>query len=425
MMNYLTRFGRLSSLIAVLSLSVFGLTGCGDGTGEGGHEGTSHAGEDTDAEYERGPFRGRMLRDGDFSLEVTIFEAGQEPQFRVYPRLGDDPVDPQQVRLTINLSRLDGQVDRIGFQAQDDYLAGREVVVEPHSFDVEVEAEHGGVRHVWAYPSYEGRTIISTESATAAGVVTEPAGAAVLIETLELLGRVDFAPGARVEVRARFPGQVKSVAKSIGNPVRAGDTLARVESNDSLRAYAVTAPIDGVVIKRLINPGEVTGDGPVFVIGDLNRLRVDFHVFPGDVGRVRAGQRVTVRGLEGKNEAQTTIASLLPTAESLTQALIARVGLSNPDNRWVPGLLVKGEVAVSEDQVPLAVRTSALQRFRDFTVVFAQVGETYEVRMLELGRRSSEWTEVLGGIKSGQPYVVGNSYLIKADIEKSGASHDH
>ena len=65
------------------------------------------------------------------------------------------------------------------------------------------------------------------------------------------------------------------------------------------------------------------------------------------------------------------------------------------------------------------------QPFRDFTVVYARVGNTYEVRMLDLGRRTDEWTEVLGGIEPGTEYVVDGAFLIRADIEKSGASHDH
>ena len=68
---------------------------------------------------------------------------------------------------------------------------------------------------------------------------------------------------------------------------------------------------------------------------------------------------------------------------------------------------------------------SALQRFRDFEVVFAQVGDIYEVRMLELGRRDARFVEVLEGLSPGTKYVTDNSYLIKADIEKAGASHDH
>jgi cobalt-zinc-cadmium efflux system membrane fusion protein len=71
------------------------------------------------------------------------------------------------------------------------------------------------------------------------------------------------------------------------------------------------------------------------------------------------------------------------------------------------------------------VKRKGLQSFRDFTVVYAQIGNEYEVRMLDLGRQSGEWIEVLGGLDPGTRYVTTNSYLIKADIEKSGASHDH
>ncbi|VAW68589.1 Probable Co/Zn/Cd efflux system membrane fusion protein, partial [hydrothermal vent metagenome] len=54
-----------------------------------------------------------------------------------------------------------------------------------------------------------------------------------------------------------------------------------------------------------------------------------------------------------------------------------------------------------------------------------QTGEEYEVRMLELGRHDDKWVEVSGGLETGTRYVSENSYVIKADIEKSGASHDH
>ena len=58
-------------------------------------------------------------------------------------------------------------------------------------------------------------------------------------------------------------------------------------------------------------------------------------------------------------------------------------------------------------------------------MVYALINEEYEVRMLDLGRQDGEWIEVLGGIEIGTRYVTLNSYLVKADIEKSGASHDH
>ena len=45
--------------------------------------------------------------------------------------------------------------------------------------------------------------------------------------------------------------------------------------------------------------------------------------------------------------------------------------------------------------------------------------------MLDLGRQDDEWVEVLGGLAPGTRYVTTNSYVLKADVEKSGASHDH
>ena len=73
----------------------------------------------------------------------------------------------------------------------------------------------------------------------------------------------------------------------------------------------------------------------------------------------------------------------------------------------------------------LAVDQRALQRFRDWDVVFIQVGDAYEIRPLTLGRRDAKFVEVIDGINLGDTYVVEQSFLIKADIEKSGASHDH
>jgi cobalt-zinc-cadmium efflux system membrane fusion protein len=58
-------------------------------------------------------------------------------------------------------------------------------------------------------------------------------------------------------------------------------------------------------------------------------------------------------------------------------------------------------------------------------VVFIQDGNLFEARPLQLGRRDDKWVEVLAGLSVGESYVSRNSFLIKADILKSGATHDH
>ena len=102
-----------------------------------------------------------MLRNGDFALEVTIFEDGVEPEYRVYAYRDGEPIAPSEVQLAIELGRLGGRTDRFAFRPQDDFLRGNGVVAEPHSFDVRVRAVEGGRTHSWAYASYEGRTTIT------------------------------------------------------------------------------------------------------------------------------------------------------------------------------------------------------------------------------------------------------------------------
>lgn len=382
-------------------------------------------GEQAEADYERGPHNGRMLRDGDFAVEITIFETGVEPQFRVYAYQGDRPLAPNAVQLSMALTRLGGEVDRFAFAPEADYLKGDGVVAEPHSFDVAVRAIHAGATHDWSYASYEGRTTISAAQAEAAGVRIETAGSAAIEETIALSGRIELQPQGRADITPWYPGRIVAMTKAIGERVNRGETLARVTSSESLQTYSIPSPISGVVMARNANVGDVSGTSPIYVIADARQVHAEFYVYPRDAERLRAGQAITVRNLSGDHTVRATIESILPSADMMTQTIVAHVALPNADGAWRPGQAVEGAAVVASTSAPLAVRTQALQRFRDFTVVFAQVGETYEVRMLELGRQTPEWTEVLGGLDPGTAYVAENAFLIRADIEKSGASHDH
>ena len=409
----------LAKLAVCLAISL-PLAACGQSATEAKEEAEAEA-----ADYERGPHNGRMLRDGDFALEVTIFEDGVPPEYRVYAYRDNKPLDPAGIGLAITLKRLDGEINEFRFRAENDYLRGDGQVTEPHSFDVTVVAREGGKTHRWQYDSYEGRVTIPNEAARAAGIEVETVGPAQIGETLELVGRVELDPSAKADVGAKFPGRVVSVSSNVGDRIGAGRVLARVESNESMQVYSVVAPISGVIVERRTNVGDVAGSEPLFVIADPSRTTAVFPVFPRDMEKVRAGQAVQLGLLEGNRSHASVIRDFQPAADAMTGALSARAALPNSDNFWRPGMTVRGQVTIDRRTVPLAVKTEGLQAFRDFTVVFAKVGQTYEVRMLELGRKGPLWTEVLSGIKPGQAYVTKGSYVIKADIEKAGASHDH
>jgi cobalt-zinc-cadmium efflux system membrane fusion protein len=231
-------------------------------------------------------------------------------------------------------------------------------------------------------------------------------------------------PDRLSRVRPRFAGVIQSLERNLGDVVRAGDALATVQSNESLQSYTVKAPIGGLIVVRNAQVGEATGEQPLFIIVDLSAVWIELDVFGRDLARVRAGQSVTIETLDGY-AVEGRIDFISPLASHASQSVHARVPLPNLDGSLRPGQFVRGQVVVAEHEAALAVRQSAVQRFREFSVVFARFGDIYEVRMLELGRRNRDWVEVLGGLAPGSHYVTKNSYLIKADIEKAGASHEH
>jgi cobalt-zinc-cadmium efflux system membrane fusion protein len=71
------------------------------------------------------------------------------------------------------------------------------------------------------------------------------------------------------------------------------------------------------------------------------------------------------------------------------------------------------------------VRASALQRLRDGDVVFLAAGDCYEAQPVEIGLSDGISTEIRSGLAAGQRYVAAGSFVLKADVGKSGAGHDH
>lgn len=266
---------------------------------------------------------------------------------------------------------------------------------------------------------------LTPEQIQAAGIVLAEAGPATIRETLPVYGVI--APNAeRVrDVGARFPGVIRTVTAKIGDSVRAGDSLATVESNESLQTYAVVAPLNGVVTARNANPGEQTGDKVLFTIADLATVWVELSLFPRDMAKVRVGQTVRVASQDTGVNADGKIVYVAPFGTSANQTLTARVLLDNAARRWAPGLYVTAEVTLGENQVPLVVRNDALQTLENSNVVFVHADAGFEPRPVRLGRTDAQWSEVTEGLQAGERYAAANSFILKAELGKDSAEHDH
>src|SRR3972149_6392270 len=194
------------------------------------HEGAEslHEGD----EQVKGPHGGRLLSEDDFQVEITIYERGVPPQFRVYVFDRGNAVDPDEVKLTIELHRLGGRVDVINFRREGEYLCGDKVVDEPHSFDVKVLAEWKGKSYQCEYSQIEGRVELTPEAIQNAGIGIETAGPAQIKTVLELPGEIELNADKVVHVVPRVAGVVTEVYKNLGDAVKHGEVIAVLDSRE-------------------------------------------------------------------------------------------------------------------------------------------------------------------------------------------------
>lgn len=227
-------------------------------------------------------------------------------------------------------------------------------------------------------------------------------------------------------LNARQAFQEAEIASQSAQQKLASLGVSAVDSTQGMTRYELRAPIDGVVTDKRISVGEVLKeDSTVFQIADLSTVWVEVTVPAKDLAQIKVGNSASVKAAAMAAQANGRLSYVGALVGEQSRNAMARLVLANPKGLWRPGLPVTVDLTADEVEVPLAVSVEAVQTLRDWSVVFGHYGQQFEARPLELGRRDANYVEVLKGLKVGERYAAKNSFLIKADIGKAGASHDH
>lgn len=418
--------GSGRGFVVGLLFVLLGVTCLGCNEGNVGSHGQGEHGSVASSEFERGQHNGRLLVDGRFSIEVTIFEQGTAPHWRIYGYKDGQAVEPKNLEVALTLTRLGGKQEVFTLRPMGDFLTSDTTVVEPHSFEVRIEARHELGTSSWKYDSFEGRTILPKEVASNSGISVEVPTSRTIAVTRRIRGKILPSEHRIAHVIPRFSGIVREGRKHIGDRVEKGEVLAIIESNQSLQPFEVRSQISGTVINGHLIVGEFVPDNQwVYIVADLSEVWADFFVPLRDRVGMSVGQKVQISSPADGTMTEGVISYLAPYADEKSQAQLVRAVIPNSKNDFLPGMFITGDVVLEEVQAPIAVREQAIQRFHDWDVVFIRYGDIYEARPVTRGHSGGGWVEIKGGITASDEYVVENSFLIKADILKSGASHDH
>lgn len=228
---------------------------------------------------------------------------------------------------------------------------------------------------------------------------------------------------ARAEAEIEF--------QAAGNKLHAlGVTELRLQDTamqaTSLVLYELQAPFAGTVVDKHCALGEVLDSTTdAFVLADLSTVWATISVYPQDVPRVRVGQPVRFRAAGDDATATGTISYLAPVANETSRTVSARVDLSNADRRWRPGMFVTATITLDRVPVPVLVPRVALQRVKDEQVVFVAEGAGFEPRTVSIGRENGTCVEIVDGLRPGERYVAQGAVMLKAELGKREAVHEH
>jgi len=272
----------------------------------------------------------------------------------------------------------------------------------------------------------EGVVEMSDARVASSNIEILSAKSETLHDSLVLNGILQPNQETLVQVTPRFPGVVREIKKRIGDTVEKGELLAKIESNQSLSVYEMRAPISGTVIDRQISLGEYASEQkPAFIVADISTVWVDLSVYRRNLPRVRIGDKILIDVGDGGKPIEASLSYISPVGSSDTQSALARAVVPNIDMRLRTGLFVSARLILSAKPVAIAVRASAIQTVENRSVVFVRSGDKFEARDVELGARDSDNVEILFGLLDGDRYAAKNSFIVKAELGKGSASHEH
>jgi len=291
--------------------------------------------------------------------------------------------------------------------------------------------EHAGHDEEAEHDEHEDGLQLSARDMEQFDIQTTQAGPGVIRNELRVPGEIHMNELTVAHVGPRFSGVVTSISKRLGDTVKAGDILATMETNDTLRPYDLLAPIDGSIVEFHLTLGESMDTGNyAYIIADTSSVWADLRIYQRDLNKIQIGQEVAVFSSKDDPVNVGKIDYIGPVVDENTRTGFARLTLANSQGLYRPGLFILGNIVLEEVECSLVVSSTALISIEEEVGVFVASHEetgAFEYRPVVTGRKDRSKAEIKSGLQAGEEYVSSGGFFLKAESLKAhfGDGHGH
>ena len=202
------------------------------------------------------------------------------------------------------------------------------------------------------------------------------------------------------------------------------DALPRATDEDKYRFYEIRSPIAGRVANRNLVLGQSVGtDKEVFTVADLSTVWLEIAIAPNDLGFAKEGQEVRVQS--GAHGAVGKIVALSPMIDPDTRSAKAIAEIDNASGTWKIGDFAAARLIGGSQEANLIVPRDALQSIKGAKAVFVSEAGGFKMRAVRTGREDTANVEILSGLEFGEPIATKNTFILKAELGKAEAEHQH
>lgn len=182
---------------------------------------------------------------------------------------------------------------------------------------------------------------------------------------------------------------------------------------------AIRAPITGVVVEKLINPGQLlqAGSAPAFTVADLSTVWVMGNVFESMIGSVFKGDPVTITTDVSSDSFPGRVDNVGALVDLASKATQVRIVVPNPKRVLKQNMLVHVVIRGSKPRASILIPVAAVLRDdENLPFVYVDAGTNhFNRRRITLGERVGKYYPVTDGLKVGEMVVTqGALYLQEA-----------
>lgn len=281
----------------------------------------------------------------------------------------------------------------------------------------------------------------------------------------------DIEPIRQVTVTARVIGSVEYLPKDIGDRVRAGEVIARLDTTelalqviqaastqanakaiydravelsgknlvsqqelDNARAAsgvaqaaldnarirlsyaAISAPISGIITKRYLDQGaQITSASlPIYVIADYSSIRISVNVLEREIPKVKPGMRAIIHVVAYPGEGfEGSVARRSESLELSTRTMTVEIDAPNSDGRLRPGMFASADILLSSKLDALTLPSNVILK-NDSGYYVWKIREGLSTRQAVLvGSIKGDRTEITSGINPTDSVVTLGYQLLR------------